>query len=76
MFKKILGKTLVAAAMVMTAGASVAAEFPDREMLGVVMWGAGGATDTVARAINPAAEEALGKSIVVLNKSGDRKSVV
>ncbi len=70
MFKKILGKTLVAAAMVMTAGASVAAEFPDREMLGVVMWGAGGATDTVARAINPAAEEALGKSIVVLNKSG------
>ncbi len=70
MFKKILGKTLVAAAMVMTAGTSVAAEFPDREMLGVVMWGAGGATDTVARAINPAAEEALGKSIVVLNKSG------
>ena len=32
--------------------------------------GAGGATDTVARAINPAAEEALGKPIVVLNKSG------
>jgi tripartite-type tricarboxylate transporter receptor subunit TctC len=46
------------------------ADFPEREMLGVVMWGAGGATDTVARAINPAAEAALGKSIVVLNKSG------
>lgn len=46
------------------------AEFPEREVLGVVMWGAGGATDTVARAINPAAEEALGKPIVVLNKSG------
>lgn len=47
-----------------------AQEFPEREMLGVVMWGAGGATDTVARAVNPAAEEALGKSVVVLNKSG------
>lgn len=46
------------------------ADFPEREVLGVVMWGAGGATDTVARAINPAAEEALGKPIVVLNKSG------
>ncbi len=46
------------------------ADYPEREVLGVVMWGAGGATDTVARAVNPAAEEALGKSIVVLNKSG------
>ncbi len=46
------------------------AEYPEREVLGVVMWGAGGATDTVARAVNPAAEEALGKPIVVLNKSG------
>ena len=32
------------------------ADYPEREVLGVVMWGAGGATDTVARAINPAAE--------------------
>ncbi len=47
-----------------------AEDFPEREVLGVVMWGAGGATDTVARAINPAAEEALGKPIVVLNKAG------
>lgn len=48
----------------------VLAEYPEREVLGVVMWGAGGATDTVARAVNPAAEAALGKPIVVLNKSG------
>ncbi len=46
------------------------ADYPEREVLGVVMWGAGGATDTVARAVNPAAEAALGKPIVVLNKSG------
>ena len=44
--------------------------YPERDVLGVVMWSAGGATDTVARAINPAAEEALGQPIVVLNKPG------
>jgi len=63
-------KGAAALSMVLAAGAAQAADFPEREMLGVVMWGAGGATDTVARAVNPAAEEALGKSIVVLNKSG------
>ncbi|MDJ0895518.1 MAG: tripartite tricarboxylate transporter substrate binding protein [Alphaproteobacteria bacterium] len=59
-----------AAAILAITGVPAAAEYPEREVLGVVMWGAGGATDTVARAINPAAEEALGKPIVVLNKSG------
>lgn len=57
-------------ALALTAGIAVAQEFPERELLGVVMWGSGGATDTVARAVNPAAEEELGKAIVVLNKSG------
>lgn len=67
MKKLLLGA--VAAFSVMS-GAAFAADYPEREVLGVVMWGAGGATDTVARAVNPAAEEALGKPIVVLNKSG------
>jgi len=62
-------------ALTLAAGFSLGAtafagDYPEREVLGVVMWGAGGATDTVARAVNPAAEEALGKPIVVLNKSG------
>jgi len=65
--KKLLGAAL---ALSLMAGTSLAADYPEREILGVVMWGAGGATDTVARAVNPAAEEALGKPIVVLNKSG------
>lgn len=60
----------VAALAAMTFPGAAFAEFPEREILGVVMWGAGGATDTVARAVNPAAEAALGKPIVVLNKSG------
>lgn len=62
--------TAVAAAAVLALSGPAHADFPEREMLGVVMWGAGGATDTVARAVNPAAEAALGKPIVVLNKSG------
>lgn len=44
--------------------------FPDRELSGVIMWGAGGATDVVARAVTAYAEEALGKKIVLQNKSG------
>ncbi len=65
--KKLFGAGIALALM---AGASFAGDYPEREVLGVVMWGAGGATDTVARAVNPAAEEAFGKPIVVLNKSG------
>lgn len=60
----------VALATSLFCAAPAFADYPEREVLGVVMWGAGGATDTVARAVNPAAEAALGKPIVVLNKSG------
>jgi tripartite-type tricarboxylate transporter receptor subunit TctC len=67
MISRLLG---AATALALTVGIASAQEFPERELLGVVMWGAGGATDTVARAVNPAAEEELGKPIVVLNKSG------
>ena len=51
MTRKILG---AAAALSMIASLAHGGEFPERELLGVVMWGAGGATDTVARAVNPA----------------------
>ncbi|MCW5635960.1 MAG: tripartite tricarboxylate transporter substrate binding protein [Rubrivivax sp.] len=52
------------------AGPAAAQGFPERELSGVIMWGAGGATDVVARAITPFAEEALGKKIVLQNKAG------
>ncbi len=70
MFRKTMYPAALLAVISLLSGLTQAQEFPQREVLGVVMWGAGGATDTVARAINPAAEEALGKPIVVLNKSG------
>jgi tripartite-type tricarboxylate transporter receptor subunit TctC len=51
--------------------ASVAsAAFPDRDLTGTIMWGAGGAMDIVARGVGPHAEQALGKKIVMVNKPG------
>jgi len=49
---------------------SHAADFPDRDLQGIIMWGAGGATDNVARAVTPHVEAALGKQIVLVNKPG------
>lgn len=47
-----------------------AADFPDKNLQGIIMWGAGGATDNVARAITPLVEAVLGKQIVLINKPG------
>jgi tripartite-type tricarboxylate transporter receptor subunit TctC len=46
------------------------AEFPERDFQGVIMWGAGGATDNVARAVTPLVEPHLGKKIVLVNRPG------
>lgn len=54
----------------LVSGTAYGQAFPDRELSGVIQWGAGGATDVVARALAPAAEEALGKKIVLQNKPG------
>lgn len=46
------------------------AEFPERDIQGIIQWGAGGSTDTVSRAITPHAEKALGGTIVMQNVTG------
>jgi tripartite-type tricarboxylate transporter receptor subunit TctC len=56
--------------LALIAGASLAQGYPERELSGVIQWGAGGATDVVSRALTPGAEEALGKKIVLQNKPG------
>lgn len=66
-------KTLLAlslAALTGFASLSAVAEYPDKEIQGVIQWGAGGSTDTVMRAVTPHAEAALGGSVVMTNKSG------
>ena len=42
--------------------------YPETDLVGYIMWGAGGGTDNVARALTPLVEKKLGKR--------DRKSVV
>jgi tripartite-type tricarboxylate transporter receptor subunit TctC len=58
------------AAVPLLPGAARAQAFPARELTGIIMWGAGGATDVVARALTPPAERALGQSIVLQNRPG------
>lgn len=64
--KKILA---TAAALFIMAGTAFA-EYPEKAIQGIVMWGAGGALDNVSRAVSPVAGDALGKTIIMQNKTG------
>ncbi len=46
------------------------AEFPEKDIQGIIQWGAGGSTDVVMRAVTPHAEDVLGVSVVMTNKTG------
>ncbi len=46
------------------------AEYPEKEIQGIIQWGAGGSTDTVMRSVTPHAEEALGGKIIMQNMTG------
>ena len=52
-----------------------AADYPQKDLQGVIMWGAGGATDNVTRAITPNVEPFLEKQIVLINKPGGTGSI-
>jgi len=49
---------------------TVAAEYPSKDIQGIIQWGAGGSTDTVMRSISPHAEKELGSDIILTNKTG------
>jgi len=57
------------------AGGQSEEDFPSKEITGYIMWGAGGATDVFARSLSPHVEEALGKSLVLVNKPGGTGAV-
>lgn len=44
--------------------------YPSTTINGIVPWGAGGGTDLVSRAVITGAKDELGKSIVIVNKTG------
>ncbi|PTV96649.1 tripartite-type tricarboxylate transporter receptor subunit TctC [Rhodobacter aestuarii] len=59
----------VSAAALVIAGAAFA-EYPEKEIQGIIQWGAGGSTDAVMRAVTPHAEEVLGGKVVMQNMTG------
>lgn len=58
-----------ATASLLLSGAAMA-DYPDRNIQGVIQWGAGGSTDTVTRTVTKLAEKHLGEEIVLVNKPG------
>ena len=60
------------ALMTLTGGAAVAQDYPERPIMLMVSYGAGGATDFQARIVTMTAgnEDALGMPIAILNKPG------
>ena len=46
------------------------ADYPAKDIQGIIQWGAGGSTDTVSRAVTPHAEKVLGGTVVMQNVTG------
>ena len=63
-------KLFGAVAALMVAAAPAMAEYPEKDIQGIIQWGAGGSTDTVMRAVTPHAEEVLGGKVVMQNMTG------
>jgi len=61
---------LAAVAALGLAAAPALAEYPEKDLQGIIQWGAGGSTDTVMRAVTPHAEKVLGEDVVLTNKTG------
>lgn len=66
MMKSVLG----AVAALGMAALPALAEYPEKEIQGVIQWGAGGSTDVVSRSITPHAEAVLGGKVVLQNITG------
>ncbi|ABE57654.1 tripartite tricarboxylate transporter substrate binding protein [Chromohalobacter israelensis] len=69
MIKQILA-TLALSAGALTVASPALADYPERNIQGIIQWGAGGATDNVARSLTPHVEKALGTSIILNNRPG------
>ena len=69
-----LGAALAALFAALPIG-SMAQNYPERDITAVIQWGAGGGTDVAMRGYAPYAEEALGKKLVLQNKTGGAGAV-
>ncbi|NVK41357.1 MAG: tripartite tricarboxylate transporter substrate binding protein [Oceanospirillaceae bacterium] len=57
-------------AILSIAASPVFADYPEKDIQGIIQWGAGGSTDTVMRSIAPHVEDELGTDIVMINRTG------
>lgn len=71
----ILMVVLLAVMMLVVSAPVSADDYPTTNINGIVPWGAGGGTDTVCRMAVPAAQQFLGKSIIMINKPGASGSI-
>ena len=58
------------AAVVLGLAMPAMAEYPERDIQGIIQWGAGGSTDTVSRSVTPHAEAVLGAKVILQNVTG------
>lgn len=64
-------KTALAAMAALSLASSFSfADYPNKDIQGIIQWGAGGSTDTVMRSIAPHVEKELGTDIILTNKTG------
>lgn len=69
--RSIVTASLLASAVALTFQTQQArAEYPEKPVEVIVAWGAGGATDLVTRAVQPAFAKSLGADIVIKNIAG------
>lgn len=63
-------KRLAVGAMMMGSTLAMAADYPNKNIQGIIQWGAGGATDSIMRSVTPEAEKLLGTDVILTNRSG------
>ncbi|MFG6137836.1 Bug family tripartite tricarboxylate transporter substrate binding protein [Halomonas sp. B23F22_10] len=69
MLKYLLAGLTIAAGSLPLSGTALA-DYPERNLKGTIQWGAGGATDNVARSLTPHVEDALDTTVVLTNRPG------
>ncbi|GGC01364.1 MFS transporter [Marinobacterium zhoushanense] len=68
--KKALIKTLAGVTFAGLLAGTAQAQYPEKDLQGIIQWGAGGSTDTVMRSVTPHAEDILGRDVIMTNKTG------
>jgi tripartite-type tricarboxylate transporter receptor subunit TctC len=63
-------KMSLALLLVLFVAGAASAAYPEKNLQGYIMWGAGGAMDNTTRAIVPIAQEHLGRTIILQNRTG------